>query len=112
MKGGIMDFASNLTRDIEIKTTGNAAYLVHVGCQYFAYTDVEKLIADLSEYLRDPKGVEEQYNKHFKAYDEEPRSPGSLSSSSSPTVSEHAFVPEPEQPDESPEGQSAEDLGY
>ena len=110
-----MEFAANviMPRHIEIKTTGNAAYLVHVGCQYFAYTDVEKLIADLSEYLRDPKGVEEQYNKHFKDYDERaPERVGSQSSTSSPM--EHAFVPEPEMPDESPEteGQSAEELGY
>lgn len=101
-----MEFAINLVKNIEIKTTGNAAFLVHVGCQYFAYTDVEKLIADLSEYLRDPVGVEEQYNKHFKAYDEcaseSTRSLGSLVEQ----------VPEPEMPDDSPEGQSAEDLGY
>lgn len=73
-----MEFASNPMRQIEIRTTANGGYLVHVGCTYFAYEDKEKLIKDLSEYIRDPEAVEKEYNKHHKAYDEVERAPRSL----------------------------------
>lgn len=66
----MMEFKQKPMRAIEIKATANGGYLVHVGCTHFAYEDEEKMIADLGEYIRDPQGVEEQYNKHFKAYDE------------------------------------------
>jgi hypothetical protein len=65
-----MEFKSKPMRTIEIRTTHNDGYIVNVGCTNFAYGDEEKMIADLGDYIRDPQGVEEQYNKHFKAYDE------------------------------------------
>ena len=50
----------------------NGGFLVQVGCAQFAYTEEDKLIQDLAEYIRNPVEVEKQYNKHYKAYDEEP----------------------------------------
>ena len=74
-----MEFVSIAMRTIEIRTTANAGYIVNVGCTNFAYTDPEKMIADLGEYIRDPQAVEEEYNKHHKAYDEcAPERPRSL----------------------------------
>jgi len=81
-----MEFVSIAMRTIEIRTTANAGYIVQVGCSQFAYTDKEALLKDLGEYIRDPQKVEEEYNKHHKAYDEcapeRPRSLGSLVSDS------------------------------
>ena len=67
-----MEFKSKPMRHIDIRVTANGGYLVQVGCAQFAYTVEEDMISDLADYIRDPKGVEEQYNKHYKAYDEEP----------------------------------------
>lgn len=66
-----MEFKSKPMRDIHIRPTANGGFLVAVGCAQFAYTVEENLISDLADYIRDPKGVEEEYNKHHKAYDEE-----------------------------------------
>jgi len=83
-----MEFKQKPMRAIEIKATANGGYLVHVGCTHFAYEDEEKMIADLGEYIRDPQGVEEQYNKHFKAYDEcapeRPTSHGEMAQTAGP----------------------------
>lgn len=75
-----MEFKSKPLREIRINPTANGGYLVYVGCTHFAYTDEEALISDLGDYIRDPKGVEEEYNKHHKHEDVEcaPERPQSL----------------------------------
>lgn len=65
-----MEFKQKPMREITIRATANGGYLANVGCTNFAYEDEEKMIADLGEYIRDPQKVEEEYNKHFKAYDD------------------------------------------
>lgn len=113
-----MEFVSIAMRTIEIRTTANAAYLVNVGCTNFAYTDKEKLIADLSEYIRDPQAVEEEYNKHHKAYDEcAPERPvgTSTSSGSEPSTMDRLFREEPEtegQAEAADPAESIEESGY
>ena len=96
-----MEFKSKPMRDIHIRPTANDGYIVNVGCTNFAYTDPEKLITDLGEYIRDPQKVEEEYNKHHKHEDvcapERPRSLGSL-------------VESTEGQEEAP--QEARDMGY
>lgn len=106
-----MEFKQKPMRTIEIRATANGGYLVNVGCTNFAYEDEEKMIADLGEYIRDPQGVEEQYNKHFKAYDDVECAPdrpsragGSIRETQPfapvPETSEHERVPEPQPTDE------------
>lgn len=77
-----MEFKSKPMREIRVSTTANGGYLVYVGCAYFAYTDEDAMIKDLGEYIRDPKGVEEEYNKHHKLEEdcapERPRSLGEM----------------------------------
>lgn len=100
-----MEFKPKPMREIRISATPNGGYLAYVGCVHLAYEDTEKLIADLSEYIRDPKGVEAEYNKHHKAYDEvesapdRPPSAAGMGLTSSREV-EQAFepVPDEEQP--------------
>lgn len=66
-----MEFKSAPMREINIRTTANEGFIVNVGCANFAYTSKNKMIEDLTEYIRDPQAVEKEYNKHHKAYDEE-----------------------------------------
>lgn len=73
-----MEFVSNPMRAIEIKTTANGGYLVHVGCTHFAYTDVEKLLTDLGDYVRDPVKVEKEFSRHHKYEEDRPERPRSL----------------------------------
>jgi hypothetical protein len=94
-----MEFKARPMRTVEIRATANDGYIVNVGCTNFAYTDTEKMIEDLNEYLRDPFAVEESYNKHFKAYDEcapeRPRSLGSLVSDSETSTEGQSEAPDP-----------------
>lgn len=102
-----MEFRTIPMRTIEIKATANDGYIVNVGCTNFAYTDPEKMIADLGEYIRDPEGVEKAYGKHAKAYEDVECAPERPLGMGDTIAGSQAF-----QPDDSPEGQSAEDLGY
>ena len=79
-----MEFVSNPMRNIEIKTTANGGYLVHVGCTYFAYTEVDKLLTDLGEYMREPAKVEKEFSRHHKYEEDRPVGGPSVSSSSEP----------------------------
>ncbi len=99
-----MEFVSNPMRQIEIRTTANGGYLVHVGCTYFAYEDKEKLIADLGEYIRDPQKIEEEFNKHHKHESDvpAPRRGGS--------IAERAFMPEGESEGQAEATDPAEDI--
>jgi hypothetical protein len=94
-----MEFTTRPMRTIEIRATANDGYIVNVGCTNFAYTSKNKMIEDLSEYIRDPQGVEEEYNKHHKAYDEcapeRPRSLGSLVSDSETSTEGQSEAPDP-----------------
>ena len=58
-----MTFKKALKWNMEIEASANGGYLMDIGCQQFAYgpNDVSLLIADITEYLKDPAGVEEQY---------------------------------------------------
>jgi len=92
-----MEFVSIAMRTIEIRTTANAGYIVQVGCAQFAYTSKNKMIEDLTEYIRDPQAVEKEYNKHHKAYDEcapeRPRSLGEMVPESETTTQAEATDP-------------------
>lgn len=47
-------------KNIEIKPALNG-YICQVGCQQVVYNSIEHLLAELGNYLRDPKGVEKSY---------------------------------------------------
>lgn len=92
-----MEFKSQPMRTIEIRATANNGFIVNVGCTNFAYTSKNKMIEDLTEYIRDPQAVEEEYNKHHKAYDEcapeRPRSLGEMVPESETTTQAEATDP-------------------
>lgn len=51
-----------LKREINIVTL-DMGYVIRVGCQSIAISDVETLIEKLEEYLRDPRATEKKYNE-------------------------------------------------
>ncbi len=77
-----MEFKSKPMREIHIRATANGGFIVSVGCATFAYTVEENMISDLGDYIRDPKEVEKEYNKHHKHEEdcapERPRSLGTM----------------------------------
>lgn len=51
---------SNKIKDINIKELDHG-YIVHVGCQTFAFENTKKLISALNSYLKEPAKVEENW---------------------------------------------------
>lgn len=49
--------------EIRITPSDNMGFLVRIGCGTFTAENRTNLLAMLSEYLQNPKGLEEKYNK-------------------------------------------------
>ena len=60
-----MKFGKAIPCNIRIEATANMGFDVHVGCFHGSFSDKAILLDALADYLNDPKGVEEQYNKAF-----------------------------------------------
>jgi hypothetical protein len=56
-----MKFQKAIPYEIRIFPTVNEGFVVIVGCCNLAYTDKNKLIADMAEFLNNPKKLERQY---------------------------------------------------
>ena len=48
---------------INIRPTSNHGFIVKVGCGTFAFSSKEELLGALTEFLNDPKILEDEYNK-------------------------------------------------
>ena len=53
--------ASYMMRPVSIEEC-NRGFIVKVGCHTFAFSRMEEVIANVSEYLRDPIGVEKLWH--------------------------------------------------
>ena len=64
-----------MIRDIRIKPVLNG-FIVDVGCQTVVFDDIDKMILELSKYLREPSEVEGSYlNNALNAGKIKPRPP-------------------------------------
>ena len=64
-----------MIRDIRIKPVLNG-FIVDVGCQTVVFDDIDKMILELSKYLREPSEVEFSYlNNALNAGKIKPRPP-------------------------------------
>jgi len=107
-----MEFKMEPMRTIEIRPAGSGGFIVNVGCANFAYTSKNKLIEDLTEYIRDPQAVEKEYNKHHKAYDEQcaPERPSVAGGGLGSAREQDAFEPVPETDNQSEAVDPAADI--
>jgi hypothetical protein len=60
-----MNFGRIINNIINIEASANNGFFVTVGCCRLAYSNKEELIADLEEYLDNPKSLEDKYNKLY-----------------------------------------------
>ena len=58
-----MNFGRVINHSIVIKPSANNGFSVEVGCCCVVYIDKIALIADLEEFLDNPKETETKYNK-------------------------------------------------
>lgn len=61
-----MIFRRDILRDIIISQAANGPYLVRVGCATLSYANARILCQDLLTYLRNPKSIEEEYEKKMR----------------------------------------------
>ena len=52
-----------IPHEIRIRASANMGFIVKVGCGEFVSPGTRALLHDLEEYIEDPKGWEEDYNK-------------------------------------------------
>ena len=58
-----MEFGNVLPYDINIKGSSNKGFIVKTGCSTCVFTDAEEMLKAIDEYIKNPKGLEEEYNK-------------------------------------------------
>ena len=78
----MMEFKKKFPKTIEISASSNGGYIVECGCATLTYENSTKLLNDLADFLDDPAGIAEKYNKSIN-FDENPRNLGPSISSSS-----------------------------
>lgn len=73
-----MEFGKAINFDVIIRPSNNNGFIVEVGCGRFVYQSKNILLADLEEYLSNPKAIEKQYDAAYcdnnpqPAHDENP----------------------------------------
>ena len=62
-----MTFKKALKWNVEIVSSANGGYLMGIGCQRFVYgpKDVDAMVADITEYLKDPAGCERGWREEM-----------------------------------------------
>jgi hypothetical protein len=58
-----MEFGNALPYDIKISGSHNKGFIVKAGCCIAIFTEKEKLLEAIGEYIDDPKGMEKKYNE-------------------------------------------------
>ena len=58
----MIEFGSPIPYDIRIIGSSNKGFIVNCGCATLTFTDKEKMLDAIRDYLNDPKGVEKVYN--------------------------------------------------
>lgn len=62
-----MEFKRDIPHNIHIQAAITGGYYITVGCQILVYSDSKKMLADLAEYLDNPREVINQYYESEKA---------------------------------------------
>lgn len=57
------EFGQKFTHRIEIKPSQNKGYIVECGCGTFTFQNTNTMLRAIKDFLKDPKGVEQQYNE-------------------------------------------------
>jgi len=61
-----MEFKKAISYEINISPTPNNGFIVKVGCATLAFSDWRDLINALTEYFKDPEGVEKEYQSKIQ----------------------------------------------
>ena len=93
----MIEFGNPLPYDIRIGGSSNQGFIVVVGCATCIYTDKQTMLDAISEYIDDPKKVEQEYNKSRKGCHEPMPDPGRgnmLASGTGPVMRNHVHSTE------------------
>ena len=58
----MINFSKKMQSSIYITSSHNDGFIIECGCAKLVYTDVDELIKDLNDYLKNPEEVETAYN--------------------------------------------------